>query len=53
MVTSGSFGPTLQYVVGFANIETDLSAAGTQVQVDTGRAILEAVIVKPPFYKPV
>jgi len=52
-VTSGSFGPTLQVVVGFASVESACSAAGTRVQVDTGRAMLEAVIVRPPFYKAV
>ncbi len=50
-VTSGSFGPTLQAVVGFAYVETACSSVGTRVQVDTGRARLDAVIVKPPFYR--
>jgi len=52
-VTSGSFGPTLQAAVGFASIESACSALGTRCQVDTGRAMLEAVIVKTPFYKAV
>ncbi|MEI6165605.1 MAG: glycine cleavage system aminomethyltransferase GcvT [bacterium] len=52
-VTSGSFGPTLQVVVGFASVSPACSAVGTRLQVDTGRALLEAVIVKPPFYKAV
>ena len=51
IVTSGSFGPTLQVVVGFASLEPACSAVGTRVQVDTGRALLEAEIVKIPFYK--
>lgn len=50
-VTSGSFGPTLQRVVGFASLENGCAAVGARVQVDTGRTMLEAVIVKPPFYK--
>lgn len=51
VVTSGSFGPTLQAVVGFASLESPFSAVGTRVQVDTGRTQLEAVVVKTPFYK--
>jgi aminomethyltransferase len=51
LVTSGSFGPTLQAVIGFADIEPACSAVGTRLQVETGRTRLEAVIVKPPFYK--
>lgn len=51
IVTSGSFGPTLQAVIGFAYIDPSCSAVGTRIQVDTGRASLDAVIVKPPFYK--
>ena len=53
VVTSGSFGPTLQVVVGFASVAPACSAVGTRLQVDTGRTLLEAVIVKPPFYKAV
>lgn len=51
IVTSGSFAPTLQAVVGFAYVETALALPGTRVQVDTGRARLDAVLSPPPFYK--
>ncbi len=50
-VTSGSFSPTLQVVIGFAYVEPALAGAGCRVQVDTGRALLDAEIVKTPFYK--
>ena len=50
-VTSGSFSPTLQYVIGFAYVDHTLAVPGTRVQIDTGRALLDAEIVKTPFYK--
>ncbi len=50
-VTSGSFSPTLQAVIGFAFVEPSLALPGTRVQVDTGRNLLDAVVVKLPFYK--
>lgn len=52
-VTSGSFSPTLQYVIGYAYVEHALATPGTRVQVDTGRTLLDAEIVKMPFYKAV
>jgi len=51
LVTSGSFAPTLQVVVGFAAIDAALAMPGTRVQMDTGRAKLDAVLLNPPFYK--
>ena len=53
IVTSGSFSPTLQVVIGFAFVESALAVTGNLVQVDTGRALLEATLVKTPFYKAV
>lgn len=52
-VTSGSIAPTLGAVIGFAYVESPLSAPGTRVQVDTGRSQLDAEIVRIPFYKAV
>lgn len=52
-VTSGSFSPTLQQVIGFAYVEPSLAAPGSRVQVDTGRNLLDAEIVKTPFYRAV
>lgn len=51
VVTSGSFSPTLQCVIGFAYVDRVAAVSGGRLQVDTGRALLEAVVVKPPFYK--
>lgn len=51
VVTSGSFGPTVQAVIGFALVAPACSAEGSRFQVDTGRALLDAVVVKTPFYK--
>jgi glycine cleavage system aminomethyltransferase T len=45
------FRPTLQKVVGFANVQPAFAAVGTRMQVDTGRSVLEAVVVKPLFYQ--
>jgi aminomethyltransferase len=50
-VTSGSFGPTVQAVVGFAYVEPACAVLGGRIQVDTGRARLDAVVVQPPFYR--
>ncbi len=53
MVTSGSFSPTLQSVIGFAYVERAHAVPGTRIQVDTGRNRLDAEVVKTPFYKAV
>jgi aminomethyltransferase len=50
-VTSGSFSPTLQRVVGFAYVEPACAVPGARIQVDTGRNLLDAEVVKAPFYK--
>lgn len=52
-VASGSFSPTLGYAIGFAYVACALAEPGTRVQIDTGRAVVEAEIVKTPFYKAV
>ena len=52
-VSSGSFSPTLGYVIGFAYVTSALAVPGTRVQVDTGRTVLEAEITTIPFYKAV
>jgi len=53
IVTSGSFSPTLQWVIGFAYVERILACVGNRIQVDTGRTVLEAQIASLPFYKAV
>lgn len=51
VVTSGSFSPTLQAVIGFAFVEPLLAVPGVRMQIDTGRNLLDAGVVKIPFYK--
>lgn len=53
LVTSGSFSPTLQCAIGFAYVATPYAAPGTRVTIDTGRAALEAEIVRMPLYSAV
>jgi aminomethyltransferase len=50
-VTSGSYAPTLGYSIGMAYVPPAMSALGTPIQVDTGRARLDGVIVPLPFYR--
>jgi aminomethyltransferase len=50
-VTSGSFSPTLQGVIGFAYIDGAWARVGNRVSVDTGRTLLDAELVRIPFYK--
>ena len=50
-VTSGSFSPTLQKVIGFAYIASACTYPGNRVTVDTGRTQLDAELVRIPFYK--
>jgi len=52
-VTSGSFSPTLQAGIGFAYVERVLARPGCRIQVDTGRNLLDAEIIKTPFYRTV
>jgi aminomethyltransferase len=53
LVTSGTYGPTLQCAIGYAYVATPLSAPGTKITIDTGRASLEAELVKMPLYSAV
>jgi aminomethyltransferase len=53
LVTSGSFSPTLQCAIGFAYVATPHTAPGTQITIDTGRATLEAELVRMPLYSAV
>ena len=53
LVTSGSFAPTLQCVIGYAYLAAPQAALGTRVTIDTGRALLDAEIVRMPLYSAV
>lgn len=51
-VTSGAPSPTLGYPIAMAYVPVALAAAGTTVQIDTGKGDrLDATVVKLPFYK--
>ncbi len=52
-VTSGCPSPTLGKCIAMGFLDTDLSAVGTQVHIDTGRGEpLPAAVAPLPFYKP-
>lgn len=50
-VTSGSFAPSLGYCIGFAYLDSDMSANSNTFEIDNGRKILNASVSKTPFYK--
>ena len=51
MVTSGSYAPTLDKNLALALIEADLAVPGTKLAVDIRGKLVEAIIIKKPFYK--
>jgi len=52
-VTSGCLSPTLDKVIAMGYVPTELSAEGTEFEIDLGKARTAARIVKMPFYNPV
>lgn len=50
-VTSGTLSPTLGKSVAMAMVTSEMSAAGTTLEVDFGRRSISATVVKLPFYK--
>jgi aminomethyltransferase len=53
LVTSGTYGPTVQCAIGYAYVATPQATPGTRVTIDTGRAPLDAELVKMPLYSAV
>ncbi len=51
VVTSGSPSPTLGKNIGLAYVPTELSAVGTALGVQIRDKVIDAVVVKTPFYK--
>jgi aminomethyltransferase len=51
VVTSGSPGPTVNKNIGLAYVPTELAAIGTQLGVEIRGKVIDAVVVKTPFYK--
>ena len=52
-VTSGCLSPTLDKVIAMGYVPAELSAEGTEFEIDLGKAKTAAKIVKMPFYNPV
>ena len=50
-VTSGTFTPTVNKAIAMAYVPPALSAAGTPLDVEVGKAMTRAVVVALPFYK--
>jgi aminomethyltransferase len=51
LCTSGSPGPTVDKNIGLGYLPASLSEIGTKFLVDCRGKSIEAVVVKPPFYK--
>ena len=50
-VTSGTWSPTLEKALGMAYVPAELTAEGTEVELEVRRKRLKARIVKLPFYR--
>ena len=51
VVTSGCLSPTLGYPIALAYVDVDQSEVGNSLQIDLGKAPVDAKIVPLPFYK--
>jgi aminomethyltransferase len=51
VVTSGSFGPTVQKSIAMAYVPAEHSAEGTKLGADLKSEVIAATVVKLPFYK--
>ena len=51
VVTSGTKSPTLNKSIGLVLINTENTAIGSLIQIEVRNKLVEAVIVKTPFYK--
>ena len=50
-VTSGTLSPSLNKAIAIAFVRTDLAAVGTRLFVEIRNKMVEAVVVKTPFYR--
>ena len=50
-VTSGTQSPTLKKSIGLAIVSTEHAKIDTELKVEIRNKLVDAVIVKPPFYK--
>lgn len=51
IVTSGCASPTLGKSIAMGFVPSEKTTVGTALQIDAGRAMLDAVVVPLPFYK--
>lgn len=51
IVTSGTFSPILDKAIAVAYVDKDASAIGTKLLVEMRKKMIEAEVVKTPFYK--
>lgn len=51
LVTSGAFSPSLDVSIGMGFVAVECAAAGTQLTIDTGRALIQATVQAKPLYK--
>ena len=51
VVTSGSPGPTVNKNIGLGYVPTAMSEIGTKIGIEIRGKVVDAVVVKPPFYK--
>ncbi|MDZ7779175.1 MAG: glycine cleavage system aminomethyltransferase GcvT [Gemmatimonadota bacterium] len=50
-VTSGTVSPSLGYGIALGYVPVELSEEGTRLQVDARGRLLDATVVRPPFYR--
>lgn len=51
IVTSGNYSPSLKYGIGTGYVKQGLHKSGSTIQVDIRGKMMDATIIKPPFYK--
>jgi aminomethyltransferase len=52
IVTSGSYGPTVDRSIALAYVETAVATPGTELGVEIRGQVRPARVVKTPFYPP-
>ena len=50
-MTSGTQSPTLKKSIGLALVATEHAKIGTELKIEVRNKKIDAVVVKPPFYK--
>ena len=50
-VTSGTLSPSLEKPIGMGYVPKSFGKEGTSIKIEAGRKLLDALVVKPPFFK--